>query len=354
MVVAKHDAAHEELARQFHDREVEKEYVALVWGVVQAGPPHRRADRPRSRRTGRRCRRARDAAAKPSRASSRAEHFGPRADAGAQVAIHTGPHAPDPRAPERHRPSRSSAIRCTAACTAACRATCGPSRISSGRSCTRRGWRSRIRPTAGAWSSRARCRTICSRCSTSCRGAASRVHVADEHRCPHHVVSTKAASSRSRSSAVVPERHASTRSTIVRHPPSVVLIPMHDDGRVVLIRQYRPSVDRELWELPAGSLEPGETAEAAAARECEEEIGLVPRPGRAARRALPGARLLRRGADLLPAVRTCAPPAPGLSHRAGRGRGHPARRPFTVAEARAMVARGEIVDLKTAYGLTLI
>ena len=37
MVVAKNDRAHQELARQFHDREVEKEYVALVWGVVQAG-----------------------------------------------------------------------------------------------------------------------------------------------------------------------------------------------------------------------------------------------------------------------------------------------------------------------------
>ena len=43
MVVAKHDRAHAELARQFHDREVEKEYVALVWGVVQAG---RRIDLP--------------------------------------------------------------------------------------------------------------------------------------------------------------------------------------------------------------------------------------------------------------------------------------------------------------------
>src|SRR5204863_9409621 len=43
MVVAKHDAAHEELARQFRDREIEKEYVALVWGVVQAG---RRIDEP--------------------------------------------------------------------------------------------------------------------------------------------------------------------------------------------------------------------------------------------------------------------------------------------------------------------
>lgn len=37
MVVAKHDRAHKELSRQFSDREVDKEYIALVWGVVQAG-----------------------------------------------------------------------------------------------------------------------------------------------------------------------------------------------------------------------------------------------------------------------------------------------------------------------------
>lgn len=43
MVVAKNDKAHQELSRQFHDREVEKEYVALVWGVVHAG---RRIDAP--------------------------------------------------------------------------------------------------------------------------------------------------------------------------------------------------------------------------------------------------------------------------------------------------------------------
>jgi len=43
MVVAKHDRSHRELARQFHDREVEKEYVALVWGEVHAG---RRIDLP--------------------------------------------------------------------------------------------------------------------------------------------------------------------------------------------------------------------------------------------------------------------------------------------------------------------
>src|SRR4051812_25085794 len=63
---------------------------------------------------------------------------------------------------------------------------------------------------------------------------------------------------------------------IVRHPPSVVLIPLEDDGRVVLIRQYRAPIGRMTWELPAGSLEEDESAEDAARRECEEEIGRVP------------------------------------------------------------------------------
>jgi 23S rRNA pseudouridine1911/1915/1917 synthase len=49
MVVAKHDRAHQELSRQFRDREVEKEYIALVWGVVQAG---RRIDEPIGRDAG--------------------------------------------------------------------------------------------------------------------------------------------------------------------------------------------------------------------------------------------------------------------------------------------------------------
>ena len=63
---------------------------------------------------------------------------------------------------------------------------------------------------------------------------------------------------------------------IVRHAPSVVLIPAEDDGRVVLVRQYRAPIDRMTWEFPAGSLDAGESADAAARRECEEEIGRVP------------------------------------------------------------------------------
>ena len=71
MVVAKHDAAHAELARQFQAREVEKEYVALVWGVVQAG---RRIDAPLGRdpvhrqRMSTRARRARSAVTRVTKA----------------------------------------------------------------------------------------------------------------------------------------------------------------------------------------------------------------------------------------------------------------------------------------------
>jgi 23S rRNA pseudouridine1911/1915/1917 synthase len=87
MVIAKNDAAHQELSRQFHDREVEKEYVALVWGVVQAG---RRIDAaigrdPNNRqKMSSRARRARDAVTR----ITRAHHL--HGVTLCQVAIHTG------------------------------------------------------------------------------------------------------------------------------------------------------------------------------------------------------------------------------------------------------------------------
>jgi 23S rRNA pseudouridine1911/1915/1917 synthase len=88
MVVAKHDAAHAELSRQFRDREVEKEYVALVWGVVQAG---RRVDAPIGRdpidrkKMSARARRSREAVTR----IVGAEPFG-RTLTLARVAIQTG------------------------------------------------------------------------------------------------------------------------------------------------------------------------------------------------------------------------------------------------------------------------
>jgi len=47
-------------------------------------------------------------------------------------------------------------------------------------------------------------------------------------------------------------------------------------GQIPIIRQYRPSVEEYTWELPAGTLDPGESADEAARRELLEETGLVP------------------------------------------------------------------------------
>ncbi len=63
---------------------------------------------------------------------------------------------------------------------------------------------------------------------------------------------------------------------VVRHPASVVIVPVPEPGHVILIRQFRYAVQRWLWELPAGTVDDGETPEAAARRECHEEIALVP------------------------------------------------------------------------------
>lgn len=60
---------------------------------------------------------------------------------------------------------------------------------------------------------------------------------------------------------------------VVCHGGSVVVLPRLDDGRVVLVRQYRYAVRRWLWELVAGGIEPGETAREAARRELLEETG---------------------------------------------------------------------------------
>jgi ADP-ribose pyrophosphatase len=139
---------------------------------------------------------------------------------------------------------------------------------------------------------------------------------------------------------------------VVRHPPSVVLAPIRSDGLIVLVRQYRASIGRETWELPAGSLDPGETAEAAAARECEEEIGLVPHQIERIRGLFPAPGfcdeelIFFRVSDLRP---------PAADSRHARDEDEDIQvQSFPIDEARSMVDRGLIVDLKTAYALLLV
>ena len=137
---------------------------------------------------------------------------------------------------------------------------------------------------------------------------------------------------------------------VVRHRGSVVLIPMPDATSVILVRQYRHAIGQHVWELPAGSLDPGEEADAAALRECHEEIGQV-------------ATTAERIASLYP--------SPGYTtevmhfyrltglhepdHAAEQDEDeHLEPKVFTLDEVRAAVVRGEITDMKTVAALHLL
>jgi 8-oxo-dGTP pyrophosphatase MutT (NUDIX family) len=62
---------------------------------------------------------------------------------------------------------------------------------------------------------------------------------------------------------------------VIRHPGAVTIVPVHDDGRVTLVRQYRAAVDAMVLEIPAGTRDvDGEPPEETARRELAEEAGL--------------------------------------------------------------------------------
>ncbi len=140
---------------------------------------------------------------------------------------------------------------------------------------------------------------------------------------------------------------------ILRHPGSVVLIPVTDHGDIVLVRQYRHAIGRSVWELPAGSLKPGEEPRAAAVRECHEEIGLIPSsiehlggffptPGYSDEKmTFYRAMGLRQPTDADP--RAVQDEDEDIESRA-----------FPVDTIRQMIAAGAIVDLKTVAALRLI
>ncbi len=142
------------------------------------------------------------------------------------------------------------------------------------------------------------------------------------------------------------------RVEIVRHSPSVVLIPFESDGRIVLIRQYRAPLDRVTWEFPAGRVDPGESPDDTARRECEEEIARVPQRVQRVRALYPTPGFCDEQM-IFYRVWDLRAPDPDSPHTPDEDEDIEAKT-LSVAEAKAMVERGEIVDLKTAYALTLI
>lgn len=137
---------------------------------------------------------------------------------------------------------------------------------------------------------------------------------------------------------------------IVHHPGAVVVVPMIDDHRVVLVRQYRAAIDAEILELPAGKRDvDGEPPEVTAARELEEEVG------RAAGRL-----------DLLARFYNSAGFSDELSHLylardltkvdnnlQGIEERHMREEEVSLDDLDDLVRSGELVDAKTIIGLTL-
>jgi ADP-ribose pyrophosphatase len=62
---------------------------------------------------------------------------------------------------------------------------------------------------------------------------------------------------------------------IVGHAPAVAVLALDEEGRALLVRQYRKPLEEVLWEVPAGKMEPGETPEECARRELAEEAGVT-------------------------------------------------------------------------------
>jgi ADP-ribose pyrophosphatase len=145
-----------------------------------------------------------------------------------------------------------------------------------------------------------------------------------------------------------------TRATI-RHPGICVIIPFLDEDRMVLMRQYRYSIDAELWEFPAGTLNgreeqgrmiPTETPEECAARELLEETGYeAARLGKVAEcYAMPGS------SDEIIYV-FFARNLTAREQQLDEGEVISEIRGFSSEELEALLKRGEIRDAKTLIGL---
>jgi ADP-ribose pyrophosphatase len=74
----------------------------------------------------------------------------------------------------------------------------------------------------------------------------------------------------------LPDGKSATREYVV-HPGAVVVVPLLDDGRVVMVRQYRYPIERVMTEFPAGKLDPGEDPLFCGQRELQEETGYTAR-----------------------------------------------------------------------------
>lgn len=137
---------------------------------------------------------------------------------------------------------------------------------------------------------------------------------------------------------------------IVHHPGAVGVVPLLDDGRVIMVRQYRPPLDAELLEIPAGIRDvSGESPEVTAARELEEETGMI----------ATSIELLCRFnnspgfADEEVHVFLATGLTEGIRDLQGIEEQHLTVEQVDLGDVPGLIAAGELTDAKTIIGLTL-
>jgi ADP-ribose pyrophosphatase len=145
----------------------------------------------------------------------------------------------------------------------------------------------------------------------------------------------------------IPGKGETIREVVEFHGGAVI-VALDNAQRVLLIRQYRYAIDRELWELPAGILEAGELPQVCAVRELEEETGYLASHVKSlcSFYTTPG------GTNEMLHIFLATDLAPGRPRPEMDERIEVCRVPF--ADALGMIASGEIVDGKTIIGLLML
>jgi ADP-ribose pyrophosphatase len=147
-----------------------------------------------------------------------------------------------------------------------------------------------------------------------------------------------------RDEVIEPSGVRATRDMIA-HSGSVVVMPVLDDGKIVLIRQYRYAARQYLWELVAGRIDPGENVKQAAVRELIEETGLRAKKMRQFLEFWPSPGFLEEKMFVL------------LAQGVTQGEAHPEEderieaKAFSRAELKKMLQNGTLRDAKTISSL---
>lgn len=138
-----------------------------------------------------------------------------------------------------------------------------------------------------------------------------------------------------------------TTFSVVEHPGAVAIVPVFDNGDVVLLKQFRPSIGEEIYEIPAGTLEEGEAPLATAKREIVEETGYR-------------ARRWEKIAEFYTAPGFCTElmhvyVAQGLSPASAEGDADEILKPIRMSLPKAleMIRKGKVRDAKSIAGLLI-